>query len=441
MDKSVDELLEDLKSQNEDVRKRSVLVLAKYNETRVIEALIALQDDGSTAVRYFAKKAIRDFESGKVAPTSDFGAGTEDIEIPEIESEDPFSTSGQVVIKKSEIIPEKDSISNLLQNLKSDDLKLKLETIKKFGDNKEVMAVDPLLELINSSVRDIRVYSVQSLGQIGEQRILTPLLNLLNSEEDCFVIATLVKGIARVGGVQLIPILARYLKHPDGRTRANTVESLEIIGDPKIIKFLVPLLQDPSGRVKANAVKVLSKFGKSNMLQHLEEMLKSEDDNERGSAIFALSKIGGEGVVVLLTGALKDQKEVNVINAIDGLIKLGTDEAKEKIKTCFDSTSIKIKNYAKKTLGVTIEEEAFNVESVISSVPKVEVVVEKSKVADLSISNPISSVKKSSDLQDFQAMWGELNTLLQNFQDKNPTFGKKDMAKMLTVVVKTLDEN
>jgi HEAT repeat protein len=436
MDKSVDQLLEDLKSTSDDVRKRAVLVLAKHAEPRVFKALEDLSNDSSTAVRYFAKKALRDFEATSQTPPVAAPEGvTFDGDVP---------VTGQAVIKKSEVIPEKDSISILLKNLKSGDLKLQLETIKKFGENREVMAIDPLLEMINHEVRDLRIYAVQSLGLIGEQRVLTPLLNLLNSEPDAFVKATLVKGIARVGGVQLIPILARYLKDPDGRTRANTVESLEIIGDPKIIKFLVPLLQDPSSRVKANAVKVLSKFGKSNMLEHLEEMLKSDDDNVRGSAIFALNKIGGDGVVGILAGALQDSRTENVLIAIEGLQKIGSDEAHNILKKLENNPDPQIQaalSGEELESGVPpLEPEleiTLDTKEVQAEKPSIPVAIPTPKPVETSQIASSIPVKENAD---FQTMWMELNSTLQHYQTRYPNCSRKDMAKMLRVVVDAISE-
>lgn len=434
MDRSVDELLEELKSPDDDTRKRAVLVLSKHPEPRVVEAMKRLQDDPSTAVRYFAKKALRDFETTKGA--SDAAAPPPAVEtirplVAAASPDDPIMpVFGEAVIRKAEVLPERESISSLLANLKHEDPKVRLETIKKFGDTKELLAVDPLLELITGGDRDMRVYAVQSLGLIGEQRVLTPLLNLLNSEEDAFVKATLVKAIARVGGVQLIPILARYLKDPDARTRANTVESLEIIADPKIIKFLVPLLQDENSRVKANVVKVLSKFGKSNMIEHLEEMLRSNDDHIRGSAIYAFNKIGGEGVVKPLVASLQDPNVSNALAALEGLAKLDATEARDAVRDMLNHPNPRMRQAA----------------SALLSGEPVGTAAEPSPAAAAASPAPASGAPAAAladplaDPKAFQQLWDELNGVLLSWRDRHRTLAKKDLARLLAVVLDGLSE-
>ncbi len=332
-------LLEDLKSPKEEIRKKSVISLGRYNLPEVKTALSGLTNDSSTAVRYFAKKAMKDFESMTAAQIEHSGGF--DISQPSSIINEQQASPAQIdeAVKKTAAMPSSDlfdrsggSLTKILNDLKNPDENIKIEAIKKLGEQKEVVATEPLLGLIHDSVKSVRLYAVQSLGLIGENRVLTPLLNLLNSEQDAFVVATLVKAIARVGGAQLIPIIARYLKDPDARTRANTIEALEIIGDPKIIKFLIPLLQDENNRVKANTIKVLSKFGKTNMFEKLEEMLQSDDVSIRGSAIYALSAIGGEQVIELLEKAKNDEDTGNIKKLAEGLAKINTDRSMELLR-------------------------------------------------------------------------------------------------------------
>lgn len=444
MDKNVDELLEELKSPDDDTRKRAVLVLSKHPEPRVVEAMKRLQEDPSTAVRYFAKKALRDFEGTKGAPAAAPPLPTPEPARPQVAvaaSDDPLMpVLGEAVIRKAEVIPERESISSLLAALKHEDMKVRLETIKKFGETKELLAVDPLLEIMNGDIRDLRVYAVQSLGLIGEQRVLTPLLNLLNSEEDAFVKATLVKAIARVGGVQLIPILARYLKDPDARTRANTVESLEIIADPKIIKFLVPLLQDENSRVKANVVKVLSKFGKSNMMEHLEEMLRSNDDHIRSSAIYALNKIGGEGVVRALVASLSDPNVGNVLAALEGLAKLDADEARDAIRDMLNHPNPKVRSTAQALLTGGAVPEGQEEPPAPAAAEAPQRTAEPRPAPETQAPAPASS-DPLSDPKAFQQLWDELNGVLLGWRDRHRTLSTKDLARLLAVVLDGISEN
>ncbi|OQA80923.1 MAG: putative lyase [bacterium ADurb.Bin243] len=358
-------LLEDLKSAKEETRKKAVITLGRYNLPEVKASLSELTNDASTAVRYFAKKALKDFES--MTATNVEHSGGFDLNAHSSPAPPPVNPPAapsldsivkEEAFKKPVAPPPADlfgsgggSLTKILNDLKSPDENVKIEAIKQLGEKKEVVATEPLLGLIHDPVKSVRLYAVQSLGLIGENRVLTPLLNLLNSEQDAFVVATLVKAIARVGGAQLIPIIARYLKDPDARTRANTIEALEIIGDPKIIKFLIPLLQDENNRVKANSIKVLSKFGKTNMFEKLDEMLQSDDISIRGSAIYALSAIGGEQVIELLEKAKNDEDPSNLKKLAEGLAKINTERSLELLRELSVHPDAEVSAFALSLLG------------------------------------------------------------------------------------------
>ncbi|HOT75981.1 MAG TPA: HEAT repeat domain-containing protein [Candidatus Wallbacteria bacterium] len=484
-------LLEDLKSAKEETRKKAVITLGRYNLPEVKASLSELTNDASTAVRYFAKKALKDFESMTAANVEHSGGFDLNVHSPAPASHPSAPSMDSVMkeeaFKKPVAPPPADlfgsgggSLTKILNDLKSPDENVKIEAIKQLGEKKEVVATEPLLGLIHDPVKSVRLYAVQSLGLIGENRVLTPLLNLLNSEQDAFVVATLVKAIARVGGAQLIPIIARYLKDPDARTRANTIEALEIIGDPKIIKFLIPLLQDENNRVKANSIKVLSKFGKTNMFEKLDEMLQSDDISIRGSAIYALSAIGGEQVIELLEKAKNDEDPSNLKKLAEGLAKINTERSLELLRELSVHPDAEVSAFAMSLLGG--EEEGPEAEAPFvpepetvpvekpqiqqapkpiqpePKIPQAEVIqqqerkTEKHAEPEVHKAPAVQAVqaahgaKAQAQLrtlsappaqphnftqQDFENLWNDTLFLLNNFQKSHPDFSKDKMAAFL----------
>jgi|GEM_PF-2614079 len=481
-------LLEDLKAEKEEVRKKAVITLGRHNFPEVKDALAELVNDSSTAVRYFAKKALKDFETMTAAHVEHSGGFDMDLSSMAQASVSPASVtqktdSSSKAIASSDIFDRSGgSLTKMLNDLKNPDENVRIEAIKQLGEKKEVVATEPLLGLIHDSVRSVRLYTVQSLGLIGENRVLTPLLNLLNSEQDAFVVATLVKAIARVGGAQLIPIIARYLKDPDARTRANTIEALEIIGDPKIIKFLIPLLQDENNRVKANSIKVLSKFGKTNMFEKLDEMLDSDDASIRGSAIYALGAIGGEQVVELLEKAKNDEDPSNLKKLAEGLSKINNPKTIEILKEMANHPDGEVAEYAASFIGVkkgsdavtavedkpqlfepsaeepaaakhvhtepvTQKPDPLNLSSLKTlaetskntyskppePVQSRQVPVQKVSDDELSLQTFKKSTEKPRDYnsQDFEKLWNDVLLVLNNFQKHHPNFTKEKMSKFL----------
>jgi len=474
----VSKLLEDLRSEKEEIRKKAVISLGRYNLPEVRDALSQLSNDNSTAVRYFVKKALKDFEtSGASQATMTGGFDLTSSAPPRPAAPPPAPQAAPVppkpvektMVSASDIMDRSGgSLTQILNDLKSPDENAKIEAIKKLGERKEVVATEPLLGLIHHQDRNIRLYAVQSLGYIGENRVLTPLLNLLNTEQDAYVVATLVKAIARVGGVQLIPIIARYLKDPDARTRANTIEALEIIADPKIIKFLIPLLQDPNSRVKANTIKVLSKFGKSNMLEKLEEMLQSEDVSIRGSSIYALNAIGGDQVVEILEKAKNDTDPENVMRVIEALAKVATPKAMELISTLTRHRDAEVAKMAEKYLsGAPVESAKSQPEpsketlqipqepqfqpsqptpKVPAEQPKTPPPQQPQPVRAAQPAQPVETAKPQAvyasdqsrprdfNRQEFEKLWNDVVSTIGDFKKRHPNFDSEKVSTFLDLI-------
>lgn len=413
--------IDDLNSSKEEIRKRAVISLSKHNLPEVKEALSKLTNDPSTAVRYFAKKALKDFETidaVKVQQTGGFDIS--DINKPKenvilsntnVQTQTVTEQVKKENVIKSQDLQSKENVTNqtltltqILNKLKDPDENVKVEAIKLLGERKEVVAVEPLLSLIHSPSRNIRLYAVQSLGLIGENKVLTPLLNLLNSEQDPFVVATLVKAIARVGGSQLIPIIARYLKDPDARTRANTIEALEIIGDPKIIKFLVPLLQDENNRVRANAIKVLSKFGKTNMFEKLQEMIQSDDASTRASAIYALTAIGGDQVLDILSLAKNDSDINNLKKLADGLYKINTERSLAILKELEFHSNRELVQYVKNLINPQNESIQTKSEDLSKDIQTQSIKSSEYKTEESTLTEEIEERKESDTIQQISSV-------------------------------------
>ncbi|MCK5686234.1 HEAT repeat domain-containing protein, partial [bacterium] len=105
------------------------------------------------------------------------------------------------------------------------------------------------------------------------------IVKVLYSENNCFVIASLIKQIGDFKDPFFLPVILKYLNHKDPRVRANTVEALESINDfgNKVIKSLVARLVDESGRVKANTLKLLAKLNIIDIEEGLTYMLEKGD--------------------------------------------------------------------------------------------------------------------------------------------------------------------
>ncbi len=288
-----EELLKLLDSPNEEDRKQAIRKVALFaSDADVKEKIIEVyKKETSVAVKYFARKILEKLgiDVKKIAQSE------RQVQLPAL-------------------------VTKLIQKAKSQDENEAVAAIKRLADFKFPQVVDFLISLLNSENRKIRVYAVQSLGLLRDKKALQPLINLVEVEQDNFVKATLVKALARLGGVDEIKYIVKYLDDEDPRVRANAVEALEIVNLPEIVKYLIPKLQDPEPRVRANVVRVLTKFGRDDVLEELEKMLLSNDDKKVRTAFFTIKNLDFPELAELIlkiADKLKDKYREELIEILE----------------------------------------------------------------------------------------------------------------------------
>lgn len=89
------------------------------------------------------------------------------------------------------------------------------------------------------------------------------LLRFEKEVADPYVLASLVKALAVILKLDAPRHVTRYLRHQDGRVRANSMEALSLCGidlktDPKLMKLVLNFLGDPEPRVVTNCMRLLS---------------------------------------------------------------------------------------------------------------------------------------------------------------------------------------
>jgi hypothetical protein len=91
----------------------------------------------------------------------------------------------------------------------------------------------------------------------------------------------------------LLPQLRECEEKQDPRDLANIIEAFKYIHNEKAVKYLAKYLKSPTGRVKANAAMVLYRYSdmRNEVMRTLDEMIKSKDKLEKISAIYAIGKL------------------------------------------------------------------------------------------------------------------------------------------------------
>ncbi|MEZ7892435.1 MAG: HEAT repeat domain-containing protein [Candidatus Wallbacteria bacterium] len=248
-------LLKGMLSNDSRLKINAIKNISEYDDSEVLEQLYKLTADSDVSVRYFARKAIKNF-SGGYRPADSTAGGAHSL-------------------------PAFDSCSEEYDGGK-------LYSIISSGSSREKQA------------------ALKELLWVNDESALPFLIERLGMETDDRVIATLLKLIGHFGDESHISVIAPFLKHADKRVAANAVEGLESIDSDKIIELLVPYINDDDNRIRANVLKTLAKFDELLMVAKLERMISSGEIWMRDSAVYVLESITPDNARPLLQKALKD---------------------------------------------------------------------------------------------------------------------------------------
>lgn len=156
-----------------------------------------------------------------------------------------------------------------------------------------------------------------------DEKFIEFSFRLLDEEEEDFLKANIITAIGNMADVKDIPRLAKFLKHPERRIRANAVEALSKIGDRDIIDLLLPVIEnEKDNRVLANTAIALWKFEdiREKVKKTFKKMIKDEEKWMRASALYAFGETQIEDFIHYLLSSLEDEDEDICRNAIIALV-------------------------------------------------------------------------------------------------------------------------
>lgn len=229
MGSRIDELIRDLRSEKDDVRRVAVIWLSQLSDPGVLPHLQGMTNDPCPSIRFIARRAVGDLAKPRESVTL---------------AEERAIDTGR------------------------------------------------LLQRINDPDLHLRVRAALVCYHRREPELLPALLKRLSFENEPRVIATLVKAIGMQGDPTAISALMKWLSHPDSRVRANTIEALAFYEDEKVLEAVSALAGDSDNRVSANVAIFLAQRNPEKVRQIIRDMLASKLVWKMSSAIHALGEIG-----------------------------------------------------------------------------------------------------------------------------------------------------
>lgn len=310
---AVEPLVRYLEDPDPDVRCDSAAALGRIKDKRAVKPLIKSLEDTDGQVRICAIEAL--------AAIGD--AGCVDKMISTMSSEENFSYS-------------------IGSDLSGDYLwTIKERVAWALGEIGDRMAVGALMEILKDEDAEFMVGTVlRSLAQLGGEDGLAAVSSYLNKpnaalrrkaakafiyskdpgalgyltgallDSDPVVKANAMEAVGWLGGGKDIVPLVLLLNDKDSDIRVKAAEVIGKICGPKALAYIRPLLDDPDMHVRRKAVEVLGSRCAGDSFEQIAGVLKDSDEDEAvlGEAVLALTNTGGRQTVGPLAEVLNNKK-------------------------------------------------------------------------------------------------------------------------------------
>ncbi len=211
----VDMLIQNLKSDNTDVRRRAVWALGEVSDIRAVEPLInALKDENRS------------------------------IQVNVIDS---LGKMGGLAVEP------------LLQALKNDDRAIRLNAAKALRKLKDPEAVELLIAALEDESAYVRLNAAKALGSIKDPEAVIPLIEALE-DGNVYVRKNAVWSLGRIKDQMAIEHLIEMLNDRNPEVREAVVWAFRMMKDPLVISPLITVLEDEEEKVSDSAVEALEEI-------------------------------------------------------------------------------------------------------------------------------------------------------------------------------------
>ena len=141
----------------------------------------------------------------------------------------------------------------------------------------------------------VRLHAAKALGEAKDARAVEPLIAALGDKGCGYTAAN---ALAKIGKPAVEPLIVA-LKNENPFVRRNAAEALGEIKDSSAVKPLINALNDNDLIVRRNAAKALGKIKDSSAEESLTSALKDESPAVRRNAAIALRDMGKPEAVVV----------------------------------------------------------------------------------------------------------------------------------------------
>lgn len=255
----LEQILKQLESPEEEVRKGAVLRLARFGHPALKPHLDRMTSDPSEAVRMIARTAVARLERGP----------------------DAGSPAPEPVPTTVSAAPGAPAIAQLIRAIRSPD-------------------------------PDLRRRAALACRGRRVPELVSAMLARLELEEDVPVIVAILEALGDLRHAPLIPFLTSFLPHADGRVRCGAVHALELTGHPSTVEPVKLMAFDPDPLVRRGVALYMARHAPDAVQKNIQEMLALRLSWMTLCAVEVLESILSPWSVEILSGIASSETDPDV---------------------------------------------------------------------------------------------------------------------------------
>jgi HEAT repeat protein len=294
-DSEVGDLINALKDNDAEVRKKAAESLGKLADTRGVDPLIeALRYDENGDVREMAAWALGQIDDARTIDALSYASVKDAEGYVRVEAYDALqkSTVGGNKVDARSVDP-------IIGALKDEDQGVRYRAAEALGQLKNATAVDALIEALNDEDGDVREMAAWALGQIDDAGTVDPLSYASVKDAEGYVRDEAYNALQKstVGGNKVdarsVDPIIGALKDEDQGVRYRAAEALGQLKNATALDALIEALNDEDGDVREMAAWALGEIGDVQAVDPLNyASVKDAEGYVRDEAKKALGKLG-----------------------------------------------------------------------------------------------------------------------------------------------------
>lgn len=240
----------------------------------------------------------------------------------------------------------------LIESLNSQEVTVKLETIRIFSDIGDKSVIERLKKILSDKSDPVKIESARALYILGDKsgrevlvKILKTKLTVSVNDKPAKRARALARNLLRARAAEVLGEVAdksamgtlrEMAKDKDGRVKDSSLIALIKLGDRSGVDIFISGLESSEVSVRKRCCEVMGEIKEEKVKYKLKELLKNWNKEVRQSASIALGKIGDKKYIPDVRELLDDKEEIVRIAAAEALGLFGDEkfipQLREKLK-------------------------------------------------------------------------------------------------------------